>query len=100
MGQETQLPLSPIEVNRMRTRPFSKGRISKKIPPDFAVPPHKVDTALRKGAWPQTTRTQFLYWHGGRALKVIQDLRPAISSNKATSPKKSNPPFSVAFMDP
>jgi hypothetical protein len=64
----------------MRLRLFSKGRISKEIPPDIALPQyfevcafepqgvshhfvkpqnigaapsHTIDAALRKGAWPQ-----------------------------------------------
>jgi hypothetical protein len=72
----------------MRLRRFSKGRILKRIPLDFAVaqyfevydseqlgvsqylvkpqnfgaaPPNIVDTALRKVALPQTVRTGFLY---------------------------------------
>jgi hypothetical protein len=67
----------------MRLRLFSKGRISEEIPPDLAVtqhfevpasperahprdggqepqnvgpaPPHSIDAALRKGAWPQVS---------------------------------------------
>jgi hypothetical protein len=72
----------------MSLRPFLKGRISKKIPLDFAVaqyfgvcvnellgvsrhfvkpqnigapPSHIVDTALRKGPKAQTAKAQFLY---------------------------------------
>ena len=64
-----------------------KGRILKEVPPDFAVvqyfevcvceqlgvshhfvepqnvgppPPHSIDTALRKGPWPQTSKTRSL----------------------------------------
>jgi hypothetical protein len=66
-----------IWLSRMRLGPFSKGRISKRVPPDFAVSPyfevcvseplgvahlfvepqnmgtppgHTIDTALRKGS--------------------------------------------------
>ena len=70
----------------MRPGLFLKGRILKEIPPNFAValyfevcaseplgvshhsvkpqnigppPAHTIDTALRKGPWPQTSKTQF-----------------------------------------
>jgi len=73
----------------MRLRLLSKGRISEEIPPDFAVtqyfevcafeslgashhfvkpqnvgpaPPHSIDAALRKGAWPQVSLRHLVRW--------------------------------------
>lgn len=97
----------------MRQRPFSKGRISKRIPPDFAVPQsfevcalepmgishhllkpqnigapptHTVDTALRKGAWAQAAKAQFLY----RRKHLITISR--------TEPNYTIPPLGMGFI--
>jgi hypothetical protein len=101
--------LSPIGAHRMRLRPFSKGRISKKIPPDLAVPqycevcvpeplgvshhflkpqnigappPHTIDTVLRKGAWPQTARRQSLYWREDSSIILRAELNYTITPPK------------------
>jgi hypothetical protein len=82
-AQRTWLCSSPLGASRTRLRPFSQGRISKKIPPgppatpylevyapgplgvsrhlvkpqNMGSPPtHTVDAALRNGAWPRNEK--------------------------------------------